>query len=548
INSPLYSFCVDNEGNIYIVHGTSCDELTKFNNNGSVLWTKKPSEFNAPVKYSFIEHIRINNGYLYLVTSLNNAVKFIKINKDGIFLEEVLSDDISNDGNFYTGSKIYSSGNLFWRDQKDTGKYTSGLNIDIVNTSGSIIKILDIIFPDTYQQSNQSRGLREFDSDSKGNIYSTVYIYRILDQYDKFSNGLLIDTDNFVFKFDKEGRYISTITFPASPFLEQGNVIFLDNNDDLYYLQFHEDKMDVVKVTSDNIPPETAISISPFPNALGWNNTDTAISLNATDNEGGSGVKEIHYTLTGAINEDKSVPGQSAQILLQKEGSSSLSYYALDKAGNKDDTKSFSLKLDKTIPVVSLFLEPYKIKLPFWHEKQYFYTPFFFKLVYSAQDTISGIKEVKTGMLMPDIAGFKTQMKKDRHINIIMNTKNKQLMINAPDPNAILEQLKSGLLLINKGQLLHLNQRPRAQTYIINKNDKFLTISAPEIIFKAKAADEADNSTMKELKYEKKKIPLPDHCKLMIKKKQFSKEEIEDLKEDMDFDQDSLKFIKENYK
>ncbi|MDD5132756.1 MAG: hypothetical protein PHH44_08870, partial [bacterium] len=42
INSPLYSFCVDNEGNIYIVHGTSCDELTKFNNNGSVLWTKKP--------------------------------------------------------------------------------------------------------------------------------------------------------------------------------------------------------------------------------------------------------------------------------------------------------------------------------------------------------------------------------------------------------------------------------------------------------------------------------------------------------------------------
>ena len=52
--------------------------------------------------------------------------------------------------------------------------------------------------------------------------------------------------------------------------------------------------------TSDSIRPTTIVTPSPGPSANGWNNTNVIVTLNATDNSGGSGVKQINFTLGGA--------------------------------------------------------------------------------------------------------------------------------------------------------------------------------------------------------------------------------------------------------
>jgi hypothetical protein len=52
-----------------------------------------------------------------------------------------------------------------------------------------------------------------------------------------------------------------------------------------------------VLVRTDFTPPVTTASASPGPNANGWNNTNVTVTLNATDNPGGSGVKQIQFAL-----------------------------------------------------------------------------------------------------------------------------------------------------------------------------------------------------------------------------------------------------------
>src|SRR5207253_9242180 len=42
---------------------------------------------------------------------------------------------------------------------------------------------------------------------------------------------------------------------------------------------------------ADNVPPVTTATVNPVPNALGWNNGTIVITLAASDNQGGSGVK-----------------------------------------------------------------------------------------------------------------------------------------------------------------------------------------------------------------------------------------------------------------
>ena len=46
--------------------------------------------------------------------------------------------------------------------------------------------------------------------------------------------------------------------------------------------------------------PVTTVSVNPLASAAGWNTTNVGVTLSATDNTNGSGVKQIQYTLSGA--------------------------------------------------------------------------------------------------------------------------------------------------------------------------------------------------------------------------------------------------------
>ncbi len=101
----------------------------------------------------------------------------------------------------------------------------------------------------------------------------------------------------------------------------------------------------------DKSGPVISSILSPEANAKGWNSANVTVSLTASD--ANSGVKEIHYIL-GAAGEEKIVPGATAAFTVQTEGITPLSFWAVDQAGNATPAQRTEIKIDKTIPVLTV--------------------------------------------------------------------------------------------------------------------------------------------------------------------------------------------------
>jgi hypothetical protein len=103
----------------------------------------------------------------------------------------------------------------------------------------------------------------------------------------------------------------------------------------------------------DTTPPTTLAVPSPPPNANGWNNTNVTVALSATDNPGGSGVKEIRFSESGAQGGAGVVPGANAAVTISAEGTTTLTFFAVDNAGNQEAAKTFTVRIDTTPPVIA---------------------------------------------------------------------------------------------------------------------------------------------------------------------------------------------------
>jgi hypothetical protein len=103
-------------------------------------------------------------------------------------------------------------------------------------------------------------------------------------------------------------------------------------------------------VNIDKTAPVTTAGATPMPNAAGWNQTNTTIMLNATDS--GSGVQSVQYSLSGAQTSTGNGSNQVSVVITQ-EGTTTANYLAVDIAGNIESSKSFAVKVDKTLPVIS---------------------------------------------------------------------------------------------------------------------------------------------------------------------------------------------------
>ena len=99
--------------------------------------------------------------------------------------------------------------------------------------------------------------------------------------------------------------------------------------------------------------PVTKATVTPAPNASGWNNSNVVVDLKATDNAGGM-VKQIEYYLTGAQTSSTQVAtGNTASLSIITEGVTTVHFFATDVAGNVESTKLLTVKIDKTLPVIS---------------------------------------------------------------------------------------------------------------------------------------------------------------------------------------------------
>jgi hypothetical protein len=107
-------------------------------------------------------------------------------------------------------------------------------------------------------------------------------------------------------------------------------------------------------VACDQTPPDTLASLSSQPNGAGWHDSNVTVSLDASDETGGTGVRDITYAASGAQTiPQTTAAGASAPLALTAEGETVINYFATDRAGNREASKTLVVKIDKTAPDIS---------------------------------------------------------------------------------------------------------------------------------------------------------------------------------------------------
>lgn len=112
-----------------------------------------------------------------------------------------------------------------------------------------------------------------------------------------------------------------------------------------------------VNPLTDTMAPTTTADVDPDPNARGWNHTPVAVIFRASDH-GGIGVKTITITWTGADTGNRSAAGRIAWIHLGTEGTTTVTYFATDQAGNSETPKTLTVMIDRTKPTAAATLSP----------------------------------------------------------------------------------------------------------------------------------------------------------------------------------------------
>lgn len=97
----------------------------------------------------------------------------------------------------------------------------------------------------------------------------------------------------------------------------------------------------VGQASGDGIPPTTIATPTTGPRSV-------TVALTAQDNPGGSGVQQITYSLNGAQSGGAVAPGASASVVISAKGITTLSYFATDKAGNRENPKTLTVQVAVT--------------------------------------------------------------------------------------------------------------------------------------------------------------------------------------------------------
>jgi hypothetical protein len=103
-------------------------------------------------------------------------------------------------------------------------------------------------------------------------------------------------------------------------------------------------------ICKDITPPITIAMMTGALGYDGWYVSNVQMTLTATDNDGGSGVKEIHYTVDLA---ETIVQGSSASLSITGDGAHTVTWYAIDNAGNAETPpQEMNFNIDETAPSI----------------------------------------------------------------------------------------------------------------------------------------------------------------------------------------------------
>jgi len=107
-------------------------------------------------------------------------------------------------------------------------------------------------------------------------------------------------------------------------------------------------------VKVDRTVPSTTATLTPLPNADGWNKANVTVKLVAATPSGTTPVQSITYSASGAQPiASTTVNGKTTSVVISGAGETTLTYAATDAAGNVETPKSVTIRLDKTLPSCS---------------------------------------------------------------------------------------------------------------------------------------------------------------------------------------------------
>ena len=117
-------------------------------------------------------------------------------------------------------------------------------------------------------------------------------------------------------------------------------------------------ELSLTRQAIDNVPPTTTATVSPGPNANGWNNTNVNVFLSSADSGPAgnvSGVRRITYGAFGANPiPTTTVNGSSANVgPITADGITTVFYFATDNWGNVEFAKFQTVRKDSIVPLQS---------------------------------------------------------------------------------------------------------------------------------------------------------------------------------------------------
>jgi hypothetical protein len=152
-------------------------------------------------------------------------------------------------------------------------------------------------------------------------------------------------------------KAIAAGTYHTVGLKEDGTIVAVGQND---YGQLNVSSWTNIMPVCDSVSATIQDVTPPITTAMwtgtlgnnGWYVSDVQMALTATDNDGGSGVKEIHYTVDGT---ETIVQGSSAAFSSVGDGLYAVTWYAIDNAGNVETpVQEMSINIDKTSPSIPL--------------------------------------------------------------------------------------------------------------------------------------------------------------------------------------------------
>ena len=104
------------------------------------------------------------------------------------------------------------------------------------------------------------------------------------------------------------------------------------------------------KIDHDVLPPVTTHEFEGDVGDNGWYTSNVVVTLTAEDDSAG-----VDYTMYKLDDDDWQKYYTS--ILVIEDGEHNITYYSVDKVGNREDNKSVTFKIDQTVPTIDLTAE-----------------------------------------------------------------------------------------------------------------------------------------------------------------------------------------------